>query len=204
MLLPSMSITAVRRELIRDLPGLERRSKTLIRRMEGAVPAAVALQSLVLFYDQVSGSRNNWICRVYMGPRSSSATFMTCYYSRRGLGAVTLSKENKLLYFTEHLLQRYNERRNLGLIRPDEVIRAFMNDNYSFHFERLEDIYPGVSKIFCRTESGVLLGTAHEKLDLLKMNTFLTTAMLKGNQVEMEAQLSEALEKYKNSADRLE
>ncbi|HXH19928.1 MAG TPA: hypothetical protein VNJ07_12695, partial [Chitinophagales bacterium] len=114
----------------------------------------------------------------------------------KGLTAVKPISDNVILYCTAHFFKRYNERRKLNLVMPCDIIRAFMNDNLKFSFQKLEETTPGNFKVFGVTDSGVLLGMYNASANIYKLNTFITSDMLQGSQIQMEEQMKARLDKY--------
>jgi len=108
-----------------------------------------------------------------------------------------------IIYHTGHFFERYNERLNLGLKTIPDIIRAYMSESSRYEFKDIEDVSPGIYKVFCSISSGIVLGTLNKSLRLMKANTFIPNAMLSKNQHEIKNQCIDVLEKYKYTSGLL-
>ena len=101
-----------------------------------------------------------------------------------------------LFFFTSHFFNRYNERLNLNLVHPKDIMTNFVSLNEKFQAEHLGEVNKDVQKIFVVNQLGIMLGHFDMKLKVMYLNTFITHDMLKGEQVEKFKQLSNHLDKY--------
>ena len=107
-----------------------------------------------------------------------------------------MTEDDNLIYHTGHFFERYNERRKLELKTLTEIIHTYLDDSGLHHFEKLEEIAPGIFTIFCISRSGVIMGTYNKELKLLKANTYLPNEMLSKNQSEIKTEIINTLKKY--------
>ena len=63
-------------------------------------------------------------------------------------------------------------------------------------FQDHRKISADYSKMVCSSKSGVSLGIIDHKLDIYRMNTFISNDMLQGSQVEIDNDMKLTLEKY--------
>jgi len=200
MLVPAMTLEEIRREVEKDFPIVHRKSSYVSNKMKRIFRDSLRQGNVVRFFDYVSKQKNKWIYKIELSNKPALITFMAYYYGAKGLNAVMMISDNNMLYFSAHFFNRYNERRKLNLAMPHDIIRSFMSDNLQFSFKKLEEISAGVYTFFGVTDSGVALGTYYQNANLYKMNTFITSDMLTGNQVAMEEQLKARLVKYGSKA----
>jgi len=198
MLVPAMTLEEIRREVEKDYPIVHRKSSYVSRKLQRLLRNAIRENTVVRFFDYYSKQKNNWIYKIELNKKLPQITFAVYYYGDKGLTVIEPIASNIMLYCTAHFFNRYNERRNLNLIMPNDIIRSFMNDNVQFTFKRLEEIYPGNYTVFGTTDSGITLGTFNASTNLYKLNTFITRDMLRGDQVEMEVQMKMMLGKYQS------
>lgn len=201
MLVPAMTLTDIRKEIEKDFPILHRKSGYITQKLSRLYSDSLREKKVTRFFDYQSKYKNKWIYKIELSKKKTNVTFLTYYYGKKGLTAIEPMSGNTLLYFTAHFFNRYNERRKLNLTMPNDIMQAFLNDNMNFNFQRLEEFRPGVFKIFGVTQSGVVLGIYHVKLNFYKLNTFITSDMLKSGQTEMEQQLKDALNLSKMLSD---
>ena len=122
-----------------------------------------------------------------------------------GLAALTIDmKEEVLHYHTGHFFKRYNERRNLGLVKPEDIIRVYIKDNTQISYQPLEKIATGIQTIFGVITTGIVLGHRNSNLKILLLSTYITHEMLKGQQLKMEDYLKSKLSSYKPDFEKAE
>lgn len=196
MIVPSMDLSEIRKEIDKDFEIVVRKSTYV---MQDLIKANAPLRGkrIIKVYDYLSKHKNNWMFKLDVDKKGCLHNYLVWFYNDRGLCAVEAFPNNDyMLYFTTHYFKRYNERLNLQLIEPKQLQQTFMNNHSVYKFQNLEEVSPGVWKIFAVTKNGVALGTLIKKLKYIKMNTFITHAMLKGDQLEMETKKKAELDKY--------
>jgi len=204
MLVPSMSIDELRIEMGKDMLILMRKSDYVAHKlMRAHMP--LKDKHIVRFYDYYSKYKNNWIYRIEMTKKITLFSYMAYFETPKGINAMyMLQPQLALCYFTSHVFNRYNERTKLNLVKPIEIMQSFMNNNGQMQAETLEETSAKIAKVFVVSDSGVLLGWYDGEKKFYKFNTFITHEMLKGDQLEREAELKLQLEKYKGNRGRLD
>jgi len=163
-----MTIADIRRELQKDVPILLRKITYVIQDLEKHSSKEAQKQGFVRYYDYTSKFRNHWIYRVHINRKQSDGSNMLVYHNGKGHAGITVSPQFEIIYHSPHFFQRYNERRKLGLTDVFDIIRVYMNESQAVLFEDLEDIRPGVTKVFGQIPSGVVLGTLDTNIMLAK------------------------------------
>jgi hypothetical protein len=203
MLVPSMTLPELRKEFEKDYSIVVRKSGYLARDIKHKFKPH-GDQRIIKHYDYYSKYKNNWVIRVEGTKKLYSFAYMAYYYNEIGLAGVSRSfGDHSLMYFTSHFFKRYNERLNLNLTLPKDIIRAYLDGNDTFYSQILEELSPGLFKMFAQMSRGWALGTLDRNLKFLKMNTFITYEMLKGDQIEKNEALKGFLDKYKADAGNL-
>ena len=195
MFVPSMTIKELRAEINKDFPIVLRKTNYIARKLEKLIKPNNKTNT-TRFYTYQSKYKNQWIYRISIIGKEIYVGFITYYYGNRGLTAISVLPNDTLMYLTGHFFQRFNERLKLGLTLPEDIIREFMNQNTAFVSHKLEEVRPGVSKLFSVMPSGVMLGTHHKHLNYYRINTFITNAMLRGEQIARKQQLKDILDNY--------
>jgi hypothetical protein len=196
MLVPSMTLEEVRREIDKDFPILFRKAGYVGKKME-RYHRPKRDEVLTGFFDYYSKYKNNWLCRIELTRKNILTYCMAYYYAEKGLAAIGLLNESDwLMYFSSHFFKRYNERLKLNIVMPNDLLKTYMNDQKDYVFKKLAQVSEDLWTTFCISDKGIILGMANTRLKFYKMNTFLSRDMLKGTQVEMEAQMNAQLIKY--------
>jgi hypothetical protein len=194
MLVPSMTIDEIRKEIARDLPILKSKVDHLEHKLRRATRPH-GNDKVVRFYDYVSKYKNNWIFRIVVMRRQMEATLLVYYYTNIGLvGIITAVNDDFLVYHTSHFFKRYNERLGLSLKTPNEIMKAFINECYEFAANRMKKLSPGIYHVFCASNTGYCLGVENEDKHFIIMNTFISQQMLKGNQLPLAERLNKEME----------
>lgn len=203
MIVPSMTLEEIKEEIRKDYPILKRKSEYVAKKMRRTLRPA-RRQEIIRLFDYTSKYKNTWIYLVNVSKKHYKMKYLVYYYGHRGLTALQLGRGDQLMYCTAHFFQRYNERLQLNLTLPVDILHTFMEDGHLYQFEHLEEVEPGIFKTFGAARSGVVLGMYNEGLNLYKANTFLTNDMLRGDQVERQAYLAEKLDVYKGESATLD
>jgi hypothetical protein len=203
MLVSTMTLEEIRREIEKDFPILRRKIGYVVHDLERELSKDIRKKGFVQFYDYLSKYKNQWIYRVEIIKKEPLVSCMLVYHNGRGHAAIEMTQDEEIIYFTGHFFERYNERCKLGLKSIYDIIRMYMNENNFCDFQELEEVAEGIVKIFCLIPSGIMLGMYNKPLSLIKANTFLTNDMLGKSQNEMKTLIINELEKYKLSSGNL-
>ena len=186
MIVPTMTLEEIRKEIEKDYPILLRKMVYVSNDLEKKLSKAQKIIGFERFYEYFSKYKNQWIYSISINKEITEFEFMLLYHNGRGHAAIAISPKNVLVYHTGHFFERFNERCKLGLKTIDDIIRAYMKENNTYDMRVVEEIEPGISKVFCVIQSGIMLGMFNKKLNLYKANTFLSNNMLNTKQKEME------------------
>jgi len=204
MLVPSMSLEEIRREIHKDIIIVYRKVRYTVLDLKKA-NKPLGNRRIVRLLPYRSTQKNTWLIKIEIDKQGTMLSFLVYYYTNNGLAAIEVFFNSAMMmYFTTHFFKRYNERLKLNCKTPEELLHTFMNNHYSYRVQKLEQLDAGVHKIFAVTEKGVGLGTQLTDRNFIKMNTFITNDMLLGTQVELQARLKGELDKYLSSVHRLD
>ena len=183
MIVPSMNMLEIQREWEKEFPIIFRKAGYVAKEMHKTLKLNKE-DEIVKYFDYLSKFKNNWIYSITFTKKRDYFIFLVYNYDRQGLNAYTVmgGDESYMFVFTAHFFKRYNERRKLSLVKPNDILRAFMDDNHSFSVQPLDDLNENMNNIICAADTGVLLGTADTKQKIYRMNTYLTNDMLKEDQ----------------------
>ncbi len=201
MLVPSMTLEEIRREVEKDYPILLRKTSYVLIKIAKRLSIAQKEKGFVQFFEFCSKYRNHWIYRTIITKKQSFVSSLLLYHNGRGHVAIAVTQHRDIIYYTAHFFKRYNERRKLNLKTNDEIYHTFLNENIFFKFEKLQEVEPGIFKIFCVIDSGIVLGMYNSHLHIVKANTFISHDMLRKDQLALKRKLINELEKYKHLSD---
>jgi hypothetical protein len=196
MLVPSMTIKDIRNEMVKDYPMVLRKMEYVAYDLKKTLDKKIFRDGYVHFFDYVSKMKNHWICRVAVDKTQFMRKGMMVYHNGHGHVGISVIDCNKIIYHTGHFFLRYNERRNLNLKNFNDIVRAFMNENFDYKFINIDCIGDRVYTIFGEIDSGIVAGSIDGNLQFLKMNTFLPEAILSPNQEKRLAKVRETMVKY--------
>lgn len=201
MILPTMSVEEIRTDVLKDYPILYRKMKYHELSLYSELLRHKIPNNFVGYYDYTSKQKNHWLYRLEITRKKLLYhQAMVFYHTGKGYVGIIVSGNNYVLYHTAHMFNRYNERRKLGLLNFFDIVRVFMNDNFDYTLQPLEEIGHGVSTFFCECNTGVMVGTVNNKIKLVKFNTYLPKEMLFPKQENMLEQLKKSTVIYSPSA----
>ncbi len=192
MIVPSMNMVEIKNEWEKEFPIIFRKATYVAKEIHKTLKLSKDGE-IVKYFDYLSKYKNNWIYSICLTKKRDYFIFLVYNYDRQGLNAYTVmgGDDNYMFVFTAHFFKRYNERRKLNLVKPNDILRAFMDDNHSFSVQPLDDLNENMNNIICTSDTGVLLGTADTKQKIYRMNTYLTNDMLKEDQKAITTALHE-------------
>jgi hypothetical protein len=203
MIIPSMTLEEIRREIEKDYPILFRKMEYVAHDMNKALSKTDKLKGVERYFDYCSKYKNQWIYRICFTQKKIEFENMLLFHNGKGHAAICVSADMELIYHTGHFFQRFNERCNLGLKTIPDIIRAYMRENKEYEMKELVEVEPGIFKIFGLIKSGIILGMQNANLKLFKLNTFISNNMLSKNQNELKLMMLDVLEKYKHTSGLL-
>ena len=197
MLVPSMTLEEIRKEIDKDYPILFRKAGYVMHKLERVLSKPEKEQGFVHFYDYCSKYKNHWIYRIQITKKESSVSCLLLYHNDRGHVAIGATPDRTIVYYTGHFFERFNQRCKLGLKSLDDIYHAYLNSICRFGFIDIEEIAPDVFKTFCVIESGIILGMHNRRLKLFKANTFISNDMLRNDQLQLKIKVLNPLPKVK-------
>ncbi len=199
MLVPQMSMEEMIKEVKNDLPILERKSGYHAVKLF-KICSPIGAKTVIRLFDYYSKHKNKWIYKIHLSKQERTGAYITYFESEKGLCAImptTLANNNIHVFFlTSHFFNRYNERLQLKLIHPKDIISHFILHNEKLQSELIKEVNQYVYEIFAVTVEGVLLGHHDTKLNVVYINTFITHDMLKGEQVDRYKHMSSLLDEF--------
>jgi len=196
MLVPSMTLEEIKKEIAKDFPIVFRKSEYLAQDLKRSLKHT-HFEKEVRFYDYLSKYKNNWIIRIEEQKKGSMVTFITWYYNEAGLTAIIPVENNDYLsFFTAGFFKSFNERMQLNLTLPNDIIRAYADENLINGDVKLGYCAKGIYKFYCSTPHGYVLGTCNEYEKFYKLHAFMTHEMLKGREGELEKVMNEEVERF--------
>lgn len=152
-------------------------------------------------YEIKTSGKNNWIifmhkmpgAKKYNGTENISFLCVVYYYSKKGLMAYYLAESNVLAGFTSHFFKRYNERLNLNLSKPIDVVKAFFRKGMYSHIKMVDR--HNKPHIIGFGVDGIRLGEIKYELsyNYVEWKTFVTRKIAYGFQKKMERELFKEL-----------
>lgn len=203
MIVPSMSYIEIRKEVENDIVFVKKKSIHVIAELEKKMKKN-KLKTITHIYDYNSPNKNKWIVKIEIGLKNVASSFLTYFYIDNKIAAIQVVNARYLLYYTTHFFKRYKERMKLDIVKPEELIRKYFSDSTNFVHQLLGVTENYLLKMFILCKHGAILGNIHTESSICKMNTFITTDMLKTDQVEMEKEMEERLRKYSYDTGRLD
>ncbi len=202
MLIPTMTLHEIRKDLDKDYPSVKNKAAHMAHKV-ARVFGPGKDKSVIRFFEYCSFNKNKWIYKVQINKKQEQFQLFTYYYNNKGLNAFSLLEQfDYLLHFTGHFFQRYNQRLRLNLVQPNDVIRAYMEENVSYTFYKRKVISKGITKIFCLTERGIILGTQDDNTKVYHMNTFIPYFMLGNKKIKVIEEMLNCLIKTWNDSIR--
>ncbi len=195
MLVPSMTMKEIRKEIEKDFPSVIHHASVV---QDNLMKNHRQLfnRRIVHVGDMVSNQKNNWIYKIVLKRKLQTTNFLAYYFNDIGLSAVEATVGPYMLFFTTHFFKRYNERLKLNLVNPYDILHHYMKWHSVYQFKTVKKITENLVEVFGVNEQGALLGTLDTELNFYKINTFITNEMLKGEQMEEEARIKALMEKY--------
>ena len=192
MIVPSMTLEEIRKEIIKDFPILFRKVGYVEHDLKKRLTKKQIDDGFTKFYDYNSKYKNQWIYRIRFCKKEVETTVMLHFFDGKGYGGISVTSDFVIVYQTGHFFKRYNERLKLNLIHLKDIMIAFMNENMVYEFSPYSEPLPGIFSVFGKVKSGTVFGTLNEKLRIIKVNTFLPNDMLNQKQKDLLRQLNEA------------
>jgi hypothetical protein len=192
MIVPKMSWDELRREFFEDIRIVQARNSNQSRIFQQKMVKQKQQHSLFT-EPYISPHRNQWLCFHDVSISNKECFYTQCclYYDHIGLKTLSVVNvkepdQQAIIRLNSHFYNRYNERMELRLLKPEQIVKHFYRNNFRRHhpIDNLPTEEDGHLRIFMTSESGVMLGYRYLEKELVEMKTFITYDMLKGDQVD--------------------
>lgn len=198
-----MSLEEIKLEILKDYPILKRKMTYHALDLKKKQKKLKLEDGCHQYFDYTSKYKNYWIYTIQIFKKHHSDRAMLISHNDKGHLVISVCRNDSMLFHTGHFFLRYKERCNLELLSFNDIVRAYMKENNHYQFQDIEEIAPDITTFFGEIESGIILGTHHHKLDLIKLNTFLPAEILSPNQQELYDKLKSVSGKYKDGATQV-
>jgi hypothetical protein len=140
-------------------------------------------------YPVKSTAGNNWIIFIqkspsvkkYINKKCISILAVTYHYCDKGLRAFYLAENNVIVGFNPHFFERYNERMNLNLHHPLDIVKAFFKKGI-YSYSGMIKKKDGKKQPIAFRADGLQLGEYHVKDGYLEWRTFISKDLTFHNQ----------------------
>lgn len=204
MLVHTMNTAELQKEILRDWPHMEKSVARLVHEYDRMRRRAKIDKRLEYpkAYEIKTHRKNTWVVIVskstkaekYKGLESVFWDAVVYYRNAHGLRVFGLNHVNGgFSVYNGHLFKRYNERLELGLVKPIDIIkRFFCNNGYG-----LRKVVPkGDRELTIRVcRDGLLLGEMFEGGKWNVHRTFISRNLTRMDQDEVERDLLDSLQK---------
>src|SRR5688500_11239008 len=205
MLVPTMNDKEIRAEIFNDHEKLHQstipRLNTEYQKERRKLKIAKE-RTYLRHYSVKTASKNNWI--IYIGKAPSAEKYnntndliyfsIVYYYGKDGLTVFKPLADSKVLVeYYGHLFSRYNERLELNLSEPIEMIQHFFTYNGASDHTAVDKDGACYSIGIC--QEGLLLGIVKEDGRWLVNKTFISKDLFRPDQDESEREMIALLEK---------
>jgi len=191
-----MKLDEIRKEINKDFLIVQRKAAFLEKDLKHEFKHH-HIEQEVRFHDYLSKYKNQWVIRLELQHKGWMASYITHFYGEKGLVAISPDVNSDYLsFYTAHFLKRFNERMNLGLVKPDDIIHAYADENLIASEHKLGNSENGMYKFYSTTPNGYVLGTCKTFKKFFKLHTFLNNEMLAGSEAEKIKTMNDTLEKY--------
>lgn len=189
MFVESMSFKEIRQEILSDITTVQNKllaqAKTISKVMR-----KTNIRRIKKFYEYRSPvNKNHWLYQLeIIDPYSTRfyVNLISQFTTTHGYCAVTYIPDSGRTYiFKSHFFTRYNQRNEIGLVMPKDIMETFLDENPYYVHRLLEQTGPDKHEVFVQFAYGVGLGEYYSSLNLFNIRTFITNDMLKSNQIEI-------------------
>jgi hypothetical protein len=176
-------------EIFKDLEVVNRKADYLAQglRRQAIKSKGKYIQRL---YDYRSLRYNNWIIIVDYYVKKPAVTVVAYYINQFGLNGILVDGRNEaLIHYTQHFLDRYNERLFNEKGTPYlKLLKRFILANSLHVVKEVHKIDSNKNRIFGRFKEGVGLGydeVFHDKGKVIHhFKTFISNSMIRDHQID--------------------
>ena len=198
MLVPSMNPQEITKEVLTDFNKLYDTTATRLGGEYNRERKKLKIdktKAYIKTYTVKTHSKNPWILYLRKAPAidkyqdedSIHVGFVTYYYGGKGLTVFNMSPASQLQVFYGHFFKRYNERMNLNLSTPIDVVKNyFFRNGYAGY-----SVIPKEGKEYVMgfSPEGILLGELQHNRLWLVNKTFVSRDLSRHDQDEAEKAL---------------
>ncbi len=204
MIVPSMYLAELKKEIALDFPIVYRKSTYLEQDFKRLLKHK-HYESEVQLHFYLSKYKNNWIIRIEEQKKGAMVSFFTYYFKDDKMIGICPGVDDRYLsFFTPQFFRSYKACMHPDTVSTIDFARSFANENLVAEEIKLAYCATGICKVFCSTPHGFMLGTCDEIKKFYKMNVFVTHEMLRGNFDEKAIMVNEMLEMYLKDAGNLD
>jgi len=197
MIVSSMSFDEVREKVLKEIPEMQLRTMALFPEVKKQMLKA-KMKKANICREIYSAAKNHYfVFYNFSGKHPDDAKISTTLHLNDDSGFRTISPmlmgtELSIQIFTGHFYKRYNERNNLGLIKPFDIIKHFHKQNQHYKNDYSEAAYPdGSLGVFSIIETGAMLGLHYRDLLVTVYKTFVDNKNFFNEQVKQRESLME-------------
>jgi hypothetical protein len=185
MLVPTMSLTEIKKSVINDYrPEVKNKVETI----KIAYKAKWIREGRKDFVETINfpvKSKNNWRITILCVKGNISTIPYLISYDKYGITATLFLTEfvdDQMLHFNAHFFKRFRERGKIDIDKPDQVIKLFFRKN-QFLVPCYSPRDDGTQQLFVPLLGGVGLGNYHLDNNICEFKTFVDNSLLGKNQL---------------------
>ena len=201
MLVLSMTIEEIYREIMRDLDTVKRRSdaEAIILQKQMLRKKLEKEVRTLCFKTQY---RNEWQLVFHIDCKGIKKAFYVHTRDSRGMVAYTIefldmvdgTMEKYLVKYNSHFFQRYNERMQLGFPDQAKTIKYFFKKNLEYKKGATELIADKLRQVHFVYENGIGIGWQDDAAKAITMKTFVSNDILTNRQRNLAEHITDGAE----------
>jgi hypothetical protein len=153
----------------------------------------------IRWYDIKTVNKNRWIIGLEKSPSDEKYQGVlnfqpyVYFYTSTGIKVVKiLSQGGGLHYYTGHVFQRYNERMELGIKEPIDLVKRFFTNNGDSYGKIISKGDTEYAIYVCR--DGLILAEVIENREWIYNRTFISRNLMNKDQQDLEQELTSILQ----------
>lgn len=192
MIVPSMTVNEVLKELVRDFECIRRKSSVQGKLLQKEMLRKGMKQQTVSISCKTS-RRNDWNIVFQMSSQDIKTSFYVKAADKVGVvvysfifeNVGTANEEIYLLKYYKHFFDRYNERLALDFTETSKTIRYFFKKNFDFDLSTTPQIENGLCCCHLAYSDGLGISWKNEEQKTYHLKTFVSSDMFTKNQQQM-------------------
>ncbi len=198
MIVPKMTSEQIYKEIFNEYPSVMRKASKFAESLRRPAIKSREKYARRVFYF-ISENKNKWLIFAEHFVSRISFTTVVYYDDNWGFNAIMVNVDHSLSHYTEHFLDRFNERYLKEPLMPcKEIVKRFFFINPVCVFEFFNDTEPGELRFMGKFTEGNGLGYV-ESVNYNKIfhfNTYISTDMLFENQSKIDEKLRKGHDAY--------